>query len=99
MANAVTEPATASAPRKPVKSYRLRGISVSVFENSAAVDGRRRTFHKVSFEKSYRDGDEWKTTQSLGRDDLPIAGLLLKQAWQFILEAEAARGKDEADKE
>ena len=91
--------ATQAPTNKPVETFRLRGVSVSVFQNAAKVGDRERTFHKVSVQKSYRDGDDWKTTASLGRDDLPIATLLLKQAWQSILEAEAKRGKDDSDEE
>ena len=45
-------------------------------------------------QKIYRDEQEqWKTTTSLGRDDLPIAQLLLNKAWEFILDQEAAEAK------
>jgi hypothetical protein len=82
---------------KPVQTFRLRGVTVSVFENTAKTKDREVTFHKVAIQRSYRDDDgEWKNTTSYGRDDLPVMGLLLKQAWQWILEAEASRGKDES---
>lgn len=83
----------AQTSNKPVKVFRLRGISASVFENHAKSDGRDISFHKVSLQRTYRDGDEWKTTTSFGRDDLPVAKLVLEQAWEFILESEASRGK------
>ena len=90
----------AQAPTKPVKTFRLRGVSASVFANTAKSDGREVTFHKVSLQRTYKDGDEWKNTTSFGRDDLPVAKLLLEQAWQFILETEASRGKaDDADEQ
>ena len=82
---------------KPVKTYRLRGISVSVFENHAKSGDRDVTFHKVSMQRTYRDGDEWKTTTSFGRDDLPVAGLLLKRAWEFVLETESSRSKEDSE--
>lgn len=82
---------------KPVKVFRFRGISASIFENHAKNDGRDSTFHKVSLQRSYRDGEEWKTSTSFNRDDLPLARLLLEQAWQFILETEATRSRDEAE--
>ena len=97
MATATKEPVTAQAPTKPVKTFRLRGVSVSIFENTAKAGAKELTFHKTSLQKSYREGDDWKTTQSLGRDDLPIAALLLNQAWQHILEIEATAGKDESE--
>lgn len=91
------ETTVAQASTKPVKVFRLRGLSASIFENAAKSGDRNVTFHKVSLQRTYRDGDEYKTTTTFGRDDLPIAVLLLNRAWEYILEAEAGRGKEEAD--
>ena len=84
----------AQASFKPVKVFRSRGVSASVFANHAKSDGRNITFHKVSLQRTYKDGDEWKTTTSFSRDDLPIARLLLDRAWEFILEAETSHSAD-----
>ena len=75
MANA-KESAAAPSAAKPVKVFRSRGVSASVFANQAKSDGRDITFHKVSLQRTYKDGDEWKTTTSFSRDDLPDTRLL-----------------------
>ncbi len=72
---------------KPVKVFRLRGVKASVFENKTGES----IFHKLTLQKVYREGEEWKTTNSLGVHDLPVARLLLHKAWEFILETEASR--------
>jgi hypothetical protein len=87
----------AQTSTKPVKVFRLRGVSASVFANDAKTERGTVTFHKVSLQRAYKNGDEWKQTTSFGRDDLPVAKLLLEQAWQFILETEASRGKEESE--
>ena len=76
----------AQASMKPIKVFRSRGISASVFANHAKSDGRDIVFHKVSLQRTFKDGDEWKTTTSFGRDDLPIARLLLgeRQAENYL---------------
>ena len=84
----------AQASLKPVKVFRSRGVSASIFANHAKSDGRDITYHKVSLQRTYKDGDEWKTTTSFGRDDLPVARLLLDRAWEFILDAEASPSSD-----
>ena len=76
---------------KPVKSFRLRGITASVFENQSE-DGK--SFYKVTLQRSYKQDDEWKSTNSFGRDDLPLVSLLTKQAWEFILNTESKSQKD-----
>lgn len=78
---------------KPVETFRLRGISASVFRNKSE-DGT--SFHKVSLQRTYRQGDEFKNTQSLGRDDLPIAAMLLQKAWEYVLQAEGKKSADNA---
>ena len=80
---------------KPVHVIRLRGITASVFANIAETKNGDVTFHKVSVQRVYKDGDVFKTTSTFGRDDLPIVRLLTDRAWQFILDAEAHRGRDE----
>ena len=80
---------------KPVHVIRLRGITASVFANIAETKNGDVTFHKVSVQRVYKDGDVFKTTSTFGRDDLPIVRLLSDRAWQFILDTEAARGRDE----
>lgn len=77
---------TSNPPTRPLRTFRLKGVKASVFENRT----EQGAFYKTSLQKVYKDGEEWKTTTSLGRDDLPVARLLLGRAWEFILETEAA---------
>ena len=97
MATATVEPTTAQSSTKPLKVFRLRGISASVFENHSKNTERAATFHKVSLQRTYKDGDEFKTTTSFGRDELPICMHLMQQAWAFILDAESKRGQDDTE--
>ncbi len=82
---------------KPVHSIRLRGISASIFENKTKVEERDVSFHKVSITRSYKDGDDWKSTTSFGRDDLPVVLLVLQRAYEWILDTEAKRNRDSSN--
>jgi hypothetical protein len=42
----------------------------------------------VSLQRTYKDGEQFKSTSSLSRDDLPIAQLVLGQAWEWVLDEE-----------
>jgi hypothetical protein len=77
------------APNKPVKVFRVRGISASVFQNQSTAEGRDGVFYRVTLQRTYKDGAEFKTTSSFNRDELPVARHVLQQAWEFILGAEA----------
>ena len=94
-----SQPKDAESPasNKPVKVIRLRGVSASIFANHGKSDGRDITFHKVSIQRSYKDGEEWKETTSFGRNDLPVVILVLQRAWEFILDTEASRRKEEME--
>lgn len=81
---------------KPVHTIRFRGISASIFANKTKIEDRDVTFHKVAVARNYKDGDDWKSTTSFGRDDLPVVTLVTQRAYEWILEAEANRGKDVA---
>lgn len=96
MANAnAKEPDMAQSSNKPEKVFRLRGISASIFANKAKSEGRDITFRKVSVQRAYKDGDDWKNTTSFGRDDLPVLQIVLQRAHEFILDTEAGGKNDE----
>lgn len=87
MTTATATPATAT---KPVKVFRDRLLSVSVFRNRIKVRSYDRTFHSVSIQRRYKDGDAYKTAHSFGKDDVPALQLLLGQAWAWMVNDEAA---------
>ena len=70
---------------KPAAVFRARGMKASVFGNA----GENGIFYKSTLQRVYKQGEEWKTTQALGRDDLLVAQYLLGKAWEFILQAES----------
>ena len=46
----------------------------------------------VTFERSYKDGEEWKTTNSFGRDDLLKLAKLADEAHSWITRQPPPRG-------
>ncbi|WP_145364513.1 hypothetical protein [Stratiformator vulcanicus] len=84
-----------NSKNKPVKKFQLRGISASIFENRSEKGS---PFHKVSITRTYKDGDEFKTTGSFGRDDLPLVEALARQSWFEILKREA-KARSSSDEE
>jgi hypothetical protein len=85
--------AQADTTTKPVNVFHDRGLSVAVFANKATVRDREMTFFDTSIERTYKDGEGFKKTHTLGKDDLPRAQLLLAQAWEWIVNQEAALRK------
>ncbi len=77
---------------KPVESFRLRGVSASVFLNETEQDGR--PFFKVSLQRSYKTKDGFKSTNSFSRDDLPLVAEVVNDAWRAILKRESEASTD-----
>ena len=80
---------------KPVAELRIGAVKATVWEND--VGGITR--HNVTFSRIYRDGDQWKTTQSFGFNDLLVLAKLAEQTHTLIaernVEAASAAGNDE----
>lgn len=66
---------------KPIQKFSVGGIQIAIWENEAK-EGR--TFNSVTMQKRYKDGEEWKTSNSLNASDLPKAVLALNKAYEFI---------------
>ena len=77
---------TKETSNKPVKQFRLRAISASIFENETE---KGQTFFKVTVQRSYKTKDGFKSTNSFTRDDLPLVAELVTAAWRDILKREA----------
>ena len=84
---------------QPVKKFRLRGISASVFENKMEKNGQ--TYYKVTVQRSYKDPKGgFKSTNTFSRDDLPLLTEVATAAWRDILKREAeAAATESKDKE
>ena len=66
--------------QKPVQEIRFGKIKVAIWENQ--VDNGVR--HNVTVSRLYKDGEEWKTSDSFGRDDLPLLAKAVDLAHTWI---------------
>jgi hypothetical protein len=67
---------------KPVKKVSAHGVTVSVWENEGKNDSK---YHTVSIQRSYKDGDEWKNTETLRMNDVPAAVAALQKAYEQMV--------------
>ena len=81
---------------QPVKKFRLRGISASVFENQTE---KGQTYFKVTVQRSYKDGKTFKSTNSFSRDDLPLLTEVATAAWRDILKRESEMSASESSED
>ena len=67
---------------KPVAEVRSGRVKAAIWSNE--TEGRMR--NNVTFSRLYKDGDEWKRTQSFGRNDLLVLAKVADQAHSRIFE-------------
>jgi len=68
---------------KPVHEVRLGRIKAVIWGNEAENNGVR---HNVQLRRIYKDGEEWKQSDSFGRDDLPLVAKVADMAHTWIHE-------------
>ena len=71
---------------KPVSEVRIGRVKAAIWPNG--TDGRTRL--NVTFSRLYKDGDEWKSTQSFSRNDLLLLAKVADQAHSRIFELQQA---------
>ena len=70
---------------QPQKRYRAGSCEAAVFENEISRDGQTVLVKKVSIQKRYKDkDDEWKSTHSLDKNDIPKMMLALSKAFEYL---------------
>lgn len=75
------------ANQKPVVKFRAGQVSCAVWENEAVIGGRKIKLLKATCERRYKDADgTWKSSNSFGRNELPLAIYCLQKAFEAIIE-------------
>jgi hypothetical protein len=77
-----TKSASDGSGNRPVHEVRLGRIKAAIWANSTDNGVR----HNVTFSRLYKDGDEWKDSDSFGRDDLLILAKVADRANTWIFE-------------
>lgn len=65
---------------KPILELRRGLIKVHVWRRRS-----RRGGYSLNVVRLFRNGDQWKESSRLGRDDLPLVRLVLDEAYEWML--------------
>lgn len=80
----------AQGPRRPVATFKCASsrdtyVEAAVWENEVNYqDGSKGTQYVVSFSRSYKNGEGWKTNHSYRAHDLVILEHLLRRAHAWV---------------
>jgi len=75
---------------RPLKKFRAGQVSCAVWENEANIDGRSVRMLRATVERRYKDKNgEWKSSQSFGRNEIPLVRYCLDKAFGAIIEEQS----------
>ncbi|MBW3014107.1 hypothetical protein KY335_02590 [Candidatus Woesearchaeota archaeon] len=71
--------------KQPEKKFRAGPIAVAIWRNTTN-DGMR-SFYSITFEKRFKDKEkeQWKSTNTLGKNDIPKAMVALQEAYKYLV--------------
>jgi len=71
---------------KPEKKFRAGAVSAVIWKNHTQKNNKEFSFHTISLERNYKDGQgNWKSSSSLRLSDLPKACLVLNKAFEHLV--------------
>lgn len=79
--------------QQPVKKIQLGSIRATIWEN---VSDKGTPWFNVVVTRSYKDGDEFKESNSFNVNDLPVASKAMDFAFSWILNQQAKAEKSSA---
>ena len=69
---------------KPVKVFKAGGVRAAIWANQIKRNGSDVTVHSVQIDRTFKQGEEWKTTSSFPLNDLAKVQLVATKAFEFI---------------
>lgn len=78
---------------KPVQTFKAWPLSAAIWQQEH--DGRK--FYNATLERTYKEENAYKSSSSLGKDDLLAASALLKSAWWWIIRQEQKDMEEKGD--
>jgi hypothetical protein len=94
MLRAKENPQSESMPMsttKPVHEIRLGKVKAAIWANSSDQG----VWHAVSLARLYMSDEGWRSSDSFGRDDIPLLIKVLVSAYDWIFKTGAAEDKDQ----
>lgn len=80
---------SATKPAQPAHKIRYGALEATIWKN----DGEKGPWYSVTASRSYKQGEEWKQTNSFGFDDLLPLVKLMDLAHTWILERQQSERK------
>ena len=76
--------------KQPIKKIKLGSIQATVWENQS---DKGKPWYNVVVTRTYKDGDEFKDSNSFGHNDLPVVSKAMDFAYSWIWNRQLATEK------
>ena len=77
--------------QRPLVKFRAGQVSCAIWENEITVGDTQKTVLKASVERRFKDKNgEWRSSQSFGRNEIPLAIYCLGKAFDKIIREETS---------
>jgi len=70
--------------RKPEKKFICGPVSASIWAKTKTVESETVKFYSVTITKAYKEGEDWKYTNSFNIEDLPKVALVANEAYKYV---------------
>ena len=70
--------------RKPEKRFSCSPVSASIWTKTKTVEGGTVKFYSVTITKAYKEGEDWKYTNSFDIEDMPKVALVANEAYKYV---------------
>ena len=70
---------------KPEKVFQCGNVQASIWLNERRGNEGKSFFYNVRIEKVYKDGEEWKRTNSFSAWDLPKLQIVAGEAYKYLM--------------
>lgn len=78
-----------SAGNKPEKKFRAGAVSATIWKNKGKkANGEEFEYSTISIDRNYKDGEDWKTSNSFRVNDLPKLGAVADLAYKYLVSKE-----------
>ena len=79
----------------PIEKFKAGQVSAAIWENKVMMNGRETVMLKASIQRRYKDkNNEWRSTTSFGRNEIPLAIHCLQKAFEKIIEKQNEASND-----
>ena len=70
--------------QKPEKKFSCGPVSASIWVKIKTVEGKTVKFYSVTITKAYKEGEDWKYTNSFDIENMPKVALVANEAYKYI---------------